>query len=557
MLLIIPSLQVFQLISLDSSGTAMRHVGAPMFQIVPFFCTLERKNRVRTTLFNLAQLMHICRLYSKSNRRKGDKTMNTWTRKSTWLSLMVLVIATQPLISAPADKGIAQLQQTGKAFSAVAKSAMPAVVFIRVEQEIEGGMNAYQFNDPFDFFGDDMLRRFFGVPGQRGMPRQRAPRKFRREGAGSGFIISEDGYILTNSHVVGDATKITVKLHDGREFEAEKVGSDDKSEVAIIKIDADKLPTVALGDSSNLEVGEWVIAVGNPFGLTETVTAGIVSALGRSNIGITDYEDFIQTDAAINPGNSGGPLLNIDGEVIGINTAIYSQSGGYMGVGFAIPINMASAIKEQLIKDGKVTRGYLGVYLQELTPDLAESLGLDDTHGILIADVIEDSAAEDAGLKQGDIVLKLNGKPVRDLGSFRNRISSMPPDTKLNLLILRDGKEKTIKAVTGALDDADVASAGDLSSDLLGIQISDITPEMAERFGYEINDGVVITEVDPEGRAARAGLRPGILITGVNLGRTRDIDAFEQALSDAKDKGRLVLRVRNGRYHQYIAIPLD
>jgi len=471
------------------------------------------------------------------------------------LSAALLAAVTLPVSSAPVDKGIAQLEQTGKAFSAVAKSAMPAVVFIRVEQVVEAGGSPYSFNDPSDFFGDEMLRRFFGVPGQ--PPRRRAPRQFRREGAGSGFIVSADGYILTNSHVVGDASKITVKLHDGREFEAKKVGSDEKSEVAIIKIGAEDLPVVELGDSSELEVGEWVIAVGNPFGLTETVTAGIVSALGRSNIGIADYENFIQTDAAINPGNSGGPLLNIKGEVVGINTAIYSRSGGYMGVGFAIPINMAAAIKTQLIEHGKVTRGYLGVYLQELTPELAESLGLGNAHGILVSDVIEDSAAEDAGLEQGDIILKLDGKDVRDVGAFRNRISSMMPETKITLRVLRDGKEKTIKAVIRALDDDAVASAGNLAGELLGVEVSDVTADLAERFGYEINDGVVVTDVRPDGRAARVGLRPGVLISGVNLERTRDTEAFERALAEAKESGRLVLRVRTGRYHQYVAIPLD
>ncbi len=484
--------------------------------------------------------------------------MNTLHRSAILFSLTaaLLAVTTITASSAPADEGIAQLEKTGKAFSAVAKSAVPAVVFIRVEQVTEASGGPHDFNNPFDFFGDDMMRRFFGVPGQPQQRRQ-APRQFRREGAGSGFIVSKDGYILTNSHVVGDATRITVKLHDGREFEAKKIGSDEKSEVAIIKIDADELPTVALGDSGELEVGEWVIAVGNPFGLTETVTAGIVSALGRSNIGIADYENFIQTDAAINPGNSGGPLLNIKGEVVGINTAIYSQSGGYMGVGFAIPINMAAAIKEQLIAHGKVTRGYLGIYLQELTPELASSLGLEQARGILVSDVMEDSAAEAAGLKQGDVILKLDGKDVRDVGAFRNSISSRPPETTIRLDILRDGKEKTIKAVTRALDEEGGENGGKLSDELLGVEISDVTADIAERSGYEVNEGVVVTRVSPDGRGAQAGLRPGLLITGVNLERTRDAEAFERALAGAKESGRLVLRVRTGRYHQYIAIPLN
>lgn len=478
--------------------------------------------------------------------------------KAVVLSLYVTAIAVIMYIPQSAygndvDRGVAQLEQTGKAFCSVAKKAMPAIAFIRVEQVINGQSEA--FNDPYEFFGDDLLRRFFGDPSQQQPQRQPTP-QFRREGAGSGFIVSKDGYILTNSHVVGDANRIIVKLHDGREFEAKKIGSDEKSEVAIIKIEADDLPTVTLGDSGNLEVGEWVIAVGNPFGLTETVTAGIVSALGRNNIGIADYENFIQTDAAINPGNSGGPLLNIKGEVIGINTAIYSQSGGYMGVGFAIPINMATAIKDQLIKSGKVTRGYLGVYLQELTKDLAESLGLKNTQGIIVSDVVEDSAAAEAGIKQDDVILKLDEKEVHDANAFRNTVSSYPPGTKIELTILRKGKELKIQASTRASND-DNEGDGDLPKEMLGIGISEISVDIQERFGYRINDGVVVTEVMPDGRAARVGLRPGTLITGVNLSRIRNVDEFRKALASAKETGRLVLRVRIGRYHQYVAIPLD
>lgn len=445
------------------------------------------------------------------------------------------------------------LEQTGKAFSHVAKTATPAVVFIRVEKVIEAGMRHPQaYNDPFGFFGDDMLERFFRYHGQ---PQQR----FRQEGAGSGFIITKDGYILTNSHVVGDADRIRVKLHDGREFDAKRIGSDERSEVAVIKIEADNLPTVKLGDSSALDVGEWVVAVGNPFGLTETVTAGIVSALGRNNIGIADYENFIQTDAAINPGNSGGPLLNIKGEVIGINTAIYSQSGGYMGVGFAIPINMAASIKEQLVKSGKVTRGYLGVYLQAVTPDLAETFDLnEDLSGILVSDVEDDSAAEDAGLQQGDVIIGLNGRDVDDIGRFRNEVSSFPPGTKLELTILRKGKRKHIEAVTQPLPGEDLTSEA-ISEiyETLGMEVSEVTREQADRFGYDLNEGVIVTEVSPSGRAAQAGIRPATLITSVNLERVRSVAEFNEALEASMETGRVVLRVRLGRYHQYVAIRVD
>lgn len=472
-------------------------------------------------------------------------------RLCSWLVITFLAASYTNAGETVVDAGIEQLAKTGKAFSAVARSAVPSVVFIRVEQIVETGRQGDVFNDPFGFFGDDLMRRFFGTP------RQAPQRRFRREGAGSGFIVSEDGYILTNSHVVGDANRIVVRLHDGREFDAEKIGTDEKSEVAIIKIEADNLPAIKLGDSSDLEVGEWVIAVGNPFGLNETVTAGIVSALGRSNIGITDYENFIQTDAAINPGNSGGPLLNIKGEVVGINTAIYTRSGGYMGVGFAIPINMAASIKQQLIDYGKVTRGYLGIYLQELTQPLADAMGLENTRGILIADVMKDSAAEEAGLEQGDIILQLDGNVVRNTGVFRNEISSRPPGTQITLRILRDGKELEIRATTRTLEDEVAAGGDDLTRELLGATVSEITPELAERFGYSLNEGVVLMDVEPNGRAARAGLRPGTLVTGVNMERIRDKEGFLLALVSAREQGRLVLRVRTGRFHQYVAIPLN
>ncbi len=452
-----------------------------------------------------------------------------------------------------ADPAVDILRQTGKAFSSVARQTIPAVVFIQVEQIVESRGRGHSFNDPFDFFGDDMMRRFFGMPQQ---PQQ--PRRHRREGAGSGFIISEDGYILTNSHVVGDADRIRVRLHDGREFEAENIGTDPRSEVAIIKIDAEDLPVVPLGDSSDLEVGEWVIAVGNPFGLSETVTAGIVSALGRRNIGIADFEDFIQTDAAINPGNSGGPLLNISGEVVGINTAIYTRSGGNMGVGFAIPINMARAIKSQLIESGTVTRGYLGVYLQDISQLLADSLELPDSQGILISDVLDDSPAQAAGLQGGDVVRKMDGRSVNDTGAFRNEISSRRPDTDIELLIYRDGEKQTITVTIGRLpgDEARTEASVRDALEMLGMNIGEVTDEIARRFGYANADGVVIMEVEPAGRAAQAGLRTGTLITGVNRTRVHSVDAFNTALQEAINQGRLVLTVRSGRFQQYVAIPL-
>jgi len=277
------------------------------------------------------------------------------------------------------DENIELLARTSQAIAEIVREAMPAVVFVQVEKTVEqrssffGGQNPFS-NDPF-------FQRFFGP-----QFRQR-PRKFKQRGQGSGFIMSKDGYILTNNHVVGDADSISVKLADGRKFKAKVIGKDPQSDVAVIKIKASGLPVLPLGNSDALQVGEWVIAIGNPFGLTQTVTVGVVSAKGRSRLGISDYEDYIQTDAAINPGNSGGPLINIHGEAVGINSAIFSRSGGYMGIGFAVPINMAKAVKNQLIKNGKVVRGWLGVVIQEIDEDLAKSFGLKKTEGVLISEV--------------------------------------------------------------------------------------------------------------------------------------------------------------------------
>jgi serine protease Do len=314
------------------------------------------------------------------------------------LLLTLLVGGISPL---PAqDSGLESLRETGKAFRSVARDVSPAVVYIQVEQQVQV-RSRDQWTNPFEGspFGEEFFRRFFGEP-----PRGEAPDRQQRRttGQGSGFLISADGYIMTNNHVVGDADKITVQFQDGREFEAELVGADPPTDVALIRIDAkEELPYIKLGDSDHLEVGDWVLAFGNPFGLSHTMTAGIVSAKGRSGIGLTDYENFIQTDAAINPGNSGGPLVNLDGEAIGMNTAIFSRSGGYMGIGFAIPINMAKNIYLQLAEHGKVTRGRIGVYIQDLTRELAESFEIDQRQGILVSQVMAGSAAEKGGLEQG------------------------------------------------------------------------------------------------------------------------------------------------------------
>jgi serine protease Do len=438
---------------------------------------------------------------------------------------------------------ISTLRQTGRAFAQIAKDVTPAVVSIRVEQTIEQQLPQ---NFPFEFF--------FGP-----QYRQQQPQERRQMGQGSGFIISDDGYILTNNHVVNDADSIVVTLKDGREFDAELVGTDPETEIALIRIKGENLPTVALGDSDSLEVGEWAIAVGNPFGLQETVTAGIISAIGRSQVGITDYENFIQTDAAINPGNSGGPLLNIDGQVIGINTAIYSQSGGYMGIGFAIPINMAVDIKDALIKDGKVQRSLIGVYLQKITPELAAGFGLDGTDGVLISQVSDDSAASEAGIVAGDIVLEFNGRPVGELARFRNRIAALPPGSEMTLTILHNGERQEKKLITRAKNGE--LAATESGSEILkkaGFKAEEVTPEILRKMQLPARtEGMLITDVDPGSPAWRGGLRTGMIILSLNRIPTGTADEFGAAMRSV-DGNTLLLLVQIPRYGaRYMVIKLD
>ncbi len=473
----------------------------------------------------------------------------------TWLALAVLVVPVQAQKS-----GLESLRKTGKAFASVAKGVSPAVVFIKVEKMVT--QPPIEFSSPFggegNPFGDDFFRRFFGEPFPHNRSRQQPqpPKKKQRVvSQGSGFIVSADGYILTNNHVVGDADKIMVKLEDGRVFKAKTIGTDPHTDVAVIKIDAKNLPVLQLGDSDVLEVGEWVIAIGNPFGLSHTLTAGIVSAKGRSSLGIADYENFIQTDAAINPGNSGGPLVNLEGKVIGMNTAIFSRSGGYMGIGFAIPINMVKAIWDQLIKHGSVIRGYLGIVIQELTPDLAKTFGLDGRKGILVAQVSEGSPAEKAGLKQGDVIVEFDGKPVERMGAFRNHVSLKEPGTKEKLTVLRDGKPKTLTVTIGKLPaSGPAAGAPSHSWQKLGITVKTLTRELAERFGYQGETGVIVTQVTPGSVAEMAGIRSGTLIKEVNRKLINNVDEFEQAIKQSATKGAVLLLIKDGKIVRYVAL---
>jgi serine protease Do len=444
-------------------------------------------------------------------------------------------------------------EQTSKAFTAVAKKSIPAVVFIKIQSNApdqdENGY-PYGYQNPYDFNGDDFFNRFFGMP-YRGQPQKPTPQLSQ----GSGFLVSDDGYIMTNAHVVKGADKITAVLNDGREIDATVVGSDSHTDIAIVKIEGKGFPFLKLGDSDEIDIGEWVIAIGSPFQLEASVTVGVVSAKGRQNLRITDFEDFIQTDAAINPGNSGGPLLNLKSEVIGINTAIVSRSGGYMGIGFAIPSNMAKNIMAQIIDKGSVTRGFLGVSLQPVDKDIADAFNLPKPEGALISEVVKDSPAEKAGLKQGDIILEYNKIPIKSLQSFRNEISLMNPGITLNLKINRKGQILAIPVTLGTASD-DLGSDGNLIQKL-GMEIDTLTPDLAKQLGLtQREEGVVITKIKPGSAAATAGLRPGFLIQAVNHKKVTSVSEFNEALGQPENK-RILLLVRQGNMTRFYSIKVD
>jgi serine protease Do len=452
-------------------------------------------------------------------------------------------------------------KELSKAFSAAAKAAMPAVVSIKVEKAIEvnptmGWGGSPQLNDPFSPFNDDFLRRFFGDR----MPQRQAPRKYREQGLGSGFIISEDGYILTNNHVVGDVDKMTVSLQDGRTFtNAKLIGTDPDSEVALIKIEGHGFPVLPLGDSAKADIGDWVIAIGNPFGLTETVTVGVISAVGRNNVHIAAYENFIQTDAAINPGNSGGPLINLDGQAIGINTAILSESGGYMGIGFAIPINMARTIQEQLRSHGKVSRGYLGLIAQDVTPDVAELLKLKEPAGVVIAQIEKNSPAEKGGLRVQDVILEVNGKKITSYDAFRNDVAMLKPGSEVDLHISREGRLMNVTVTLGERPSMTTqrGQPAEEPEQTLGLEVQNLTKELADQFGYRLGEGVIVAGVAPGSPAADKGIQQGDLIVSVNRQNVASVEEFSAAVRQSRKTGKVLLLVKHGDVSQFVVLNFE
>ena len=442
-------------------------------------------------------------------------------------------------------------------FAPVVKKVLPAVVNISSSKISKVPTEFQQFpDDPFfrQFFGNGFGQEFDGPgdqgfgPGQgqgqgRNFNRQRQAPERREEGLGSGVIMTPDGYILTNNHVVDGATEVKVVLGDKREFKAKVIGTDPKSDIAVIKIDADNLTPITVGDSSKVQVGDYALAIGDPFGVGKTVTMGIVSATGRSNLGIEAYEDFIQTDAAVNPGNSGGALINDRGELVGINTAIISHGAeGNQGIGFAIPSDMARNVMEQIVEHGHVTRAFMGILPQDLTPDLAKSFGENQSHGALVADVTANSPAQKAGIERGDIIVDVNGKPVADANALRMTISMMQPDSTANIKVLRNGSKKEVAVKLGTMPTEEAANepehnSGESSAALSGISVQNLDPETAKEVGVSPETkGVVVTKVDPSSAAAEAGLQRGDVIQEVNRHAVNNTSEFERALSSNKDK---------------------
>lgn len=433
----------------------------------------------------------------------------------------------------------------------VVKAVTPAVVNISTSRVVKTGQGEGHplMDDPFfrQFFGDEFNRRL------------QVPKDRRENSLGSGVIVSADGYIVTNNHVVAKADEIKVLLSDRREFKGKVVGTDPKSDIAVIKIDGKDLPMLPWGDSEKLEVGEYVLAIGNPFGLNQTVTMGIVSAIGRANVGITDYEDFIQTDAAINPGNSGGALVNIRGELVGINTAIFSRSGGYMGIGFAVPSKMVSSVMGSLIKTGKVVRGWLGVSIQPVTPELAKQFGLKESRGALVNEIVADSPAVSAGIKGGDVILSFDGKPIDSPTMLRNVVAATPVGKTVKVELLRENKATSVD-VKISEQPKDIQRVGTESSSeetgkntaLAGLEVRNLNPEVARQLGLAPGTaGVVVAGIGDDAPAAEAGIEEGDVIVEINRKVVRNVAEYRK-LADKlgkKDDALLLVIRRGGRLY--------
>jgi serine protease Do len=438
----------------------------------------------------------------------------------------------------------------GRGYSAVVKKVVPAVVSISTSKMVkQTSMEVPEGMDP-------MFRQFFGNGNGRGFE---APRPHAEKALGSGVIVSPQGYILTNNHVVDGATTVTVTLHDKREFKARVIGTDPRTDIAVLKIDGTNFPVLTLADSSKVEVGDIVLAIGNPFGVGQTVTAGIVSATGRGNLGIEQVEDFIQTDAPINPGNSGGALVDDEGHLIGINTAILAgNSGGNQGIGFAVPINMARHDMDAIVAHGKVEHGYLGILPQDITPALAQAFHTPDTNGALVGEITPGSPASRSSLKQGDVIVALNGQPITDASQLRTKVGMLDPNQTVTLKVLRNGSAQDIAVTLGdypTKEERASISKPESDSSLQGVTVENLTPDAAQELKLpESTKGVVVNQVDPASHAADAGLRPGDVIQQVNHQMVTNMREYTQAVSASKKDGSVLLLVDRGGNTMFLAV---
>ncbi|HBB16430.1 MAG TPA: peptidase [Syntrophus sp. (in: bacteria)] len=466
---------------------------------------------------------------------------------------VVEVLRSSFVISGPGpDVQVAAAGSTGEisraplSFADLAEKLKPSVVNISTTKTVRSGRPRTPFGQgsPFDrpFGGDEFFERFFGDIPQR---------EFKQRSLGSGFIITSDGYIFTNNHVIEQADKIIVKLSDGKEYEAKAIGKDAKTDIALIKIKtADSLPVADTGDSDKLRVGDWVMAIGNPFGLEQTVTAGIVSAKGRV-IGAGPYDNFIQTDASINPGNSGGPLFNMEGKVIGINTAIVAQG---QGIGFAIPINMAKTILPDLKAKGKVTRGWLGVSVQDITEDIAKNIKLKDRSGTLINDVFKGDPADKAGLKSGDVITEINGKKIKDTHELLIIIAAFRVGETVKIKILRDGQEKSVSITVAERKDQGEIAAARNGGEAFGMTVQEITPEIAKHLGLSIKKGVIVVDVQEGSTADEVGIQPQDIILQVNKVKVESIKDYAREIGKASEKGGILLLIQRGKARFFVPL---
>ncbi|MBI4529968.1 MAG: DegQ family serine endoprotease [Candidatus Latescibacteria bacterium] len=452
------------------------------------------------------------------------------------------------------NPGLLQLQNTGRAFSAVAKEVIPTVVSISSTKKVKRSSREAPF-EPFRHFMPEEFWKRFDVP-----------EEFEQDGLGSGCIISKDGYILTNTHVVQGADEIAVTLTDQRKFAAEVIGADTLTEVALVKIKGDNLPVARLGDSRKLEIGEWVLAIGNPLQLTSTVTAGIVSALGRSTGGLLPQgfgiENFIQTDAVINPGNSGGPLVNLNGEVIGINTAIQTGTGYYVGYGFAIPMNMAKRAMDDFIKHGRVVRAYLGIQMQNVNEELAEALNLSKPVGVFVPEVVEGSPAERAGVKEKDVILKVDDQEVNRPNQVQALIFEKRPGDKITLTLIRQGREKQLDVVLGEREGGQVRLASTTrkrpssQAEALGITVQELTDELAEELRYRNDEGVVVSDVERYSPASRVGIRRGDLIMEIDNKPVTSVRDFAEITAGLQQGRSYLFYINQGGQKRFVAVAM-